>query len=622
MLLNPKVLTDMNYHSTSVLGRLAWFRSLGTQLILATALTCGFAIASDPSASALLSATDALESVIVPSLAAAPEAETGDPAPGTLQINAQREIRLATEIDVTYAVERSPDLATWVPFGDPIIGDGGLDILPVQEPGEAPQFFRAWPLSYQGLTTQLLDGEPFDVLITHISGERLLIKVDDRTAAEPKVHELVWLSPEDVGFVLRFGPAGQPESAFVQDHIFLFNGYTDTTVDIAAISPDGGFEVFRNVSFPTSGLRKFAGAASDWNHRRLADNSATFEWRAPATYASMIMGVTGCALAGITGGPLAAVLPCGSAMVNVVAALSGDLAWQGVAADLSAYICAVDPTRLSCLSAVLDVTLFVTQSAEQSETALADAIAAARAVLADGTPPNPAPDRLVWIPPGTFTMGSPDDENGRQSDESPLTHVTLTRGFWLGRYEVTQAEYQSVRGMNPSNWKGDNLPVEQVSWNDAVAYCQQLTQQTRDGGMLAEGWEYRLPTEAQWEYACRAGTTTRFHFGETYSDLGDYAWYSGNSSYRTHPVGQKQANAWGLHDMQGNVQEWCMDRYGFYPGGSVSDPTGPTSGLGRVIRGSNWNRSQVQCRSALRSYRGDGSTSSGLGFRVALAPSP
>ena len=121
-------------------------------------------------------------------------------------------------------------------------------------------------------------------------------------------------------------------------------------------------------------------------------------------------------------------------------------------------------------------------------------------------------------------------------------------------------------GDNPSRFKGPDLPVESVSWHEAMAFCEKLTQREREAGRLPEGYEYTLPTEAQWEYACRAGTTTRFSFGDSDSDLGDYGWYGGNSSYTTHPVGEKLANPWGLYDMHGNVQEWCRDWYGNYPG--------------------------------------------------------
>ena len=162
-----------------------------------------------------------------------------------------------------------------------------------------------------------------------------------------------------------------------------------------------------------------------------------------------------------------------------------------------------------------------------------------------------------------------------------------------------------------------------VSWHDAVAYCGQRTQQERTAGTLPEGYEYRLPTEAQWEYACRAGTTTRFSFGNSDSDLGQYGWYAGISGSQTHPVGQKLPNAWGLYDMHGNMWEWCADRYwSGYPGGSVSDPAGSTVGQYQVLRGGSWKGIPRGCRSAYRYGEYPSYTYNFLGFRVALVPVP
>ncbi|MBK9140509.1 MAG: SUMF1/EgtB/PvdO family nonheme iron enzyme [Verrucomicrobia bacterium] len=246
--------------------------------------------------------------------------------------------------------------------------------------------------------------------------------------------------------------------------------------------------------------------------------------------------------------------------------------------------------------------------------------------------PRPIPG-MVWIPPGTFTMGSPASERNRYYNEEPRTQVTLSRGFWLGKYEVTQREYLAVMGNNPSYFTGDlDRPVEQVSWNDAVAYCEKLTQQERAAGRLPEGYEYRLPTEAQWEYACRAGTTTRFSFGDALEcDDGcgpcaiadQYMWWCGNSGNQTHRVGQKLPNAWGLYDMHGNVWEWCADWYSdSYPGGTVTDPEGPSSGSLRVRRGGSWKHFGQDCRSANRSWFHPSNSNRLLGFRAALVPVP
>ena len=195
-------------------------------------------------------------------------------------------------------------------------------------------------------------------------------------------------------------------------------------------------------------------------------------------------------------------------------------------------------------------------------------------------PQPPGPAGFVWIPPGTFGMGSPAGEDGRSPDE--VQHVvTITRGFWISGHEVTQAEYQAVTGTNPASMEGDpSQPVEQVSWDDAVAYCQKLTENDRATGRITSQQAYRLPTEAEWEYAARAGST-----GARHGEINSIAWWSGNAGGRTRPVGQKTSNAWGLHDVMGNVWEWCADWYAPYDTGNLTDPSGATSGAGRVYGG-------------------------------------
>jgi formylglycine-generating enzyme required for sulfatase activity len=260
-----------------------------------------------------------------------------------------------------------------------------------------------------------------------------------------------------------------------------------------------------------------------------------------------------------------------------------------------------------------------------------------------GAPMQTIPN-MAWIPCGTFTMGSPASEAERDVDETQHT-VTLTQGFYMGKYLVTQADYLAVMGNNPSYFtrqddRGNpilvdlNRPVEQVSWDDATAYCAQLTAREQAAGRLPAGWVYRLPTESEWEYACRAGTTTAFYCGsalrsgmanfygywEYSASVGET--YNPNGIYLacTTAVGSYQPNAWGLYDMDGDVWEWCMDWYGKYPDGSVIDPTGPTSGSLRVTRGGRWSAYAGYCRSAFRTYSFDPSDSQyGIGFRVLLA---
>ena len=231
------------------------------------------------------------------------------------------------------------------------------------------------------------------------------------------------------------------------------------------------------------------------------------------------------------------------------------------------------------------------------------------------TLPNAVTLDLIWIAPGTFMMGSPDLESGRKKGEGPQTAVTISKGFWLGKTLVTQGQYQAVMGSNPSNVTnvGADAPVEGVSWNDAMAFCKKLTEQKRVAGRLPEGYAYTLPTEAQWEYACRAGTTEA-----RYGNLDDIAWYGGNSG-TMHPVARKQPNAWGLYDMLGNVWEWCSDWSSTYPGGNVTDPVGPASGSYRVVRGGEWDSDAADCRSANRGGSEPGDDFDRIGFRVALS---
>jgi len=237
------------------------------------------------------------------------------------------------------------------------------------------------------------------------------------------------------------------------------------------------------------------------------------------------------------------------------------------------------------------------------------------------------PTDMVFIPPGTFRMGSPTNEVGRTYMEGPQTDVIISRGFWMGKYEVTQGEYLAVMGNNPSFFQPPNAsadlsrPVEWVSWGDATAYCTALTQQERAAGRIPTDSVYRLPTEAEWEYACRAWTSTRFSYGDDpgYTNLTDHAWY-GDVLGTTHPVGQKLPNPWGLYDMHGNVWEWCQDRFAIYTGGIATDPQGPAQGLTRVLRGGSWSHSASDCRSAYRTSADPDFRFGNSGFRVVLAP--
>ncbi|MBN2490022.1 MAG: formylglycine-generating enzyme family protein [Planctomycetes bacterium] len=225
---------------------------------------------------------------------------------------------------------------------------------------------------------------------------------------------------------------------------------------------------------------------------------------------------------------------------------------------------------------------------------------------------------FVRIEPGTFLMGSPEDEDGRYENEGPQTRVAITKPFYLGKYELTQAEWTAMMGGNPSAFqKGayrleqapwGRCPVEQVSWDDCQEFIKRLNDRFQGRRV------FRLPTEAEWEYACRAGTT-----GARYGELDGVAWYTGNSGSSTHRVGEKKGNAWGVHDMLGNVWEWCGDWYGDYPARPVTDPPGPSSGSYRVFRGGSWDNDAGNCRTAVRNGFGPGYGDSGLGLRLATS---
>ncbi|MFA4987921.1 MAG: formylglycine-generating enzyme family protein, partial [Candidatus Brocadiia bacterium] len=227
-----------------------------------------------------------------------------------------------------------------------------------------------------------------------------------------------------------------------------------------------------------------------------------------------------------------------------------------------------------------------------------------------------APFWLVRIDPGSFAMGT---EKGDYL-ELPIHQVTLTREFFIGATEVTQAQYRTVMKENPSELRGDSLPVEDVTWDDAMAFCSRLTSTEHAAGRLPEEMEYRLPTEAEWEYCCRAGSTTEFCFGDDPALLGDYAWFKANSEERSHPVGEKKPNPWGLFDMHGNAWEWCLDHFGSYDAAGEIDPIGLSDDKHRMTRGGSWYFSADFSTSAKRFDDRHGVHGwNGYGLRVVVA---
>jgi formylglycine-generating enzyme required for sulfatase activity len=225
--------------------------------------------------------------------------------------------------------------------------------------------------------------------------------------------------------------------------------------------------------------------------------------------------------------------------------------------------------------------------------------------------------KLVLISAGTFTMGERVEEETLLKN-APRHQVTISKNFYLGETEVTQDHFEKVMESNPSRFKGSKLPVDNVSWLDAVSFCQRLSELTAE---KAAGRLYRLPTEAEWEYACRAESATKYCFGDNEAELNKYAWTTVNSNDSTHPVGKLKPNRWGLYDMHGNVWEWCQDWYANYPIEAVTDPQGPLTGTERVRRGGCWNNGPAYSRSAIRLWYDPSYSSKEYGFRVVLIKS-
>ena len=210
--------------------------------------------------------------------------------------------------------------------------------------------------------------------------------------------------------------------------------------------------------------------------------------------------------------------------------------------------------------------------------------------------------KFAWIPPGTFLMG------GNGQTPNPQHRVTLSKGFWMGITPVTQAQWQGVMGYNPSNFRGDDRPVEMVSWDDCQEFCAKMKQLT--------GKPVRLPTEAEWEYACRAGTTSEYWNGNGEDALKKVGWFSGNSSGETKSVAKLAANPWGLYDVHGNVWEWCQDWHGALAAANQNDPIGSSNGSSRVLRGGSWNHAPADCLAAYRNYYAPAARRKYCGFRV------
>ena len=228
------------------------------------------------------------------------------------------------------------------------------------------------------------------------------------------------------------------------------------------------------------------------------------------------------------------------------------------------------------------------------------------------------PNQLAWIPPGNFQMGSPSDEPGRFKDEGPVHPSSVPHGFWMDRYETTQQRFRDLMGNNPSSTEfTPNLPVNRVTWYEAAQFCEKLTKSAKSKEQLPIGYVYRLPTETEWEYACRAGTDNAYSYGDSAETLSEYGWWAKNSGNQPEPVGKLKPNPWGLYDMHGNLFEWCFNSYKPYPDGEAFSNTGNM----KVLRGGafycprNILRSACRAESQKPDYRWILA-----GFRVVLAP--
>lgn len=266
-----------------------------------------------------------------------------------------------------------------------------------------------------------------------------------------------------------------------------------------------------------------------------------------------------------------------------------------------------------CYLAIVTLSLTLTQNASFGQSAKE---------VTNKEVTNSIDAKFVLIPQGKFTMGALDTEDDSEDDE--IQHqVTISKPFYLGVHEVTQGQYEQVMGTNPSHFQkrvirknnSSNYPVEQVSWDDAIEFCKKLSDNPKE---KAAKRVYRLPTEAEWEWACRAGGSSAYAFGDSKQMLGDYAWFQSNSDRKTHPVGSLKPNAWGLFDMHGNVWEWCQDFYGDYPKTDAKDPTGPSVGTYRVNRGGGWIDEASSCRSSHRFGDQPDLKINDIGFRVVM----
>ncbi|HUF11218.1 MAG TPA: SUMF1/EgtB/PvdO family nonheme iron enzyme [Rhodothermales bacterium] len=435
----------------------------------------------------------------------------------------------------------------------------------------------------------------------------------------------------DSVMVVFFDENGLPERAYVDETIVLFENYRDNLVDLAIIPPNGGSVLVRAVDigdFINGVASGKLQAAAEWLRALSVGLSiATCGTAIAASRASAGIAV-----------PLAA-SACGSLALKVVAIVAEHsdneaIRLSGAAiGTVGSLLGCAHGSLTDCESGALDIAVTIIELEEDVREERADEIEAATAQLLQpggDTITNTIGMHFTRIPAGAFEMGS---TNGG-SDERPVHSVTISRDFYIGTYEVTQGQWQAVTGSNPSHFGscGADCPVETVTWFDVIGFANALSSAEGmspcydssgnviggAGGDVYMCTGYRLPTEAEWEYAVRAGTTTEYSFGDDAGQLGQFGWYRENSSSTTHPVGQKQPNPWGLYDVHGNVWEWVHDWYSssYYGSSPASDPSGPSTGSVGVFRGGGWGNGEYHQRSAVRGRDSPGDDDDELGFRL------
>ena len=469
------------------------------------------------------------------------------------------------------------------------------------------------PTLYQGMAVTRTDNPRVPIVAAHEEGTQIAILADESGS---RIEGAVFTQEDGKRFYISLGDDGLPERVHAEGYTFLFENYTDSTVDIAVVAPDGTSQIFREIAVNSEEVQALKELALTPSAKVAALQEEGFTlWKA-VKFGLLAASIASCAIAVVsTSGVLlpAIAVPCGKAIIGVGLALAPVINPElentsgAIGTTVAVVGCVTGEDVTDCVDLIVDIGEIVSGQAETDMAELEEEITAAHGSLV--VVPTVTVDlsggaqmEFVWIEPGSFMMGSPDSEEGRGDFEGPQHEVTISRGFYLGRYEITQGQWEAVMGTSP--WSGKSYvqanpthPAVFISWKDMQAFVHALNEAAGDS-------LYRLPTEAEWEYSCRAGTTTRWSFGDDESQLEDYAWYDANAwsigEKYAHAVGTKLSNPWGLYDMYGNCWEWVQDWYGDYSSDNQVDPTGPAGGSYRVARGGGFVNGARYARSAIR----------------------